>query len=137
MRWLVAIFILLFSPLAAHAVEDADRNAGREAISRQIEAFRRDDAAAAYGYAAPAIRQMFQTEDAFLDMVRRAYPPVHRPRSFQFGEARDVATGFEQAVAIQDETGTDWDAVYSFEKQPDGSWKISACRLVKRPGEAV
>lgn len=136
MMRLILLASLVFA-WPALALDDGDRAAGREAITAQIEAFRRDDAAAAFAFAAPGIRRMFGTEDTFLDMVRRAYPPVHRPRSYGFGETRETATGFEQAVGIQDEAGADWDAVYSFERQPDGSWKISGCRLVKRPGEAV
>lgn len=137
MRRAIITAAFLIAANAAGAVEDADRAAGRDVIARQIEAFRGDDAEAAFGFAAPAIRQMFGSGAAFLEMVRRAYPPVHRPNSYAFGEARDSSDGFEQAVAIQDQTGGEWDAVYTFERQPDGSWKISACRLVKRPSEAV
>lgn len=137
MRRLFIFPLAILAATAAQALDEADRNAGRGAIASQIEAFRRDDAAGAYAFAAPAIRDLFGTDQAFLDMVRRAYPPVHRPRSYTFGETREVSDGFEQAVAIQDEAGVDWDAIYTFERQPDGTWKISACRLVKRPGEAV
>lgn len=122
---------------AARAVDDGDRSVARDLISKQIEAFRRDDAAGAFAFASPGIRDMFGSERSFLDMVQRAYPAVHRPRSFTFGPARDVGDGFEQSVAIQDEQGADWDAIYSLEKQPDGSWKISGCRMVKRPGDSV
>ena len=137
MRRLLLALPVLLSALPALAVEDADRSQGRDVIGHRIEAFRRDDAAGAFAFAAPAIREMFGTGEAFLDMVRRGYPPVHRPRSFSFGEARDLGEGFEQSVAIQDETGIDWDAVYTFERQPDGTWKIAGCRLVKRPGESA
>lgn len=122
----------------ARAADDGDRSTGRDLITRQIEAFRHDDAASAFAFASPGIREMFGgSERSFLDMVQRAYPAVNRPRSFTFGPARDVGEGFEQSLAIQDEQGADWDAVYSLERQPDGSWKISGCRMVKRPGEAV
>ena len=133
----LAAFLVVLLAWPAMALDEGDRAAGRAAITAQIEAFRRDDAGTAFSFASPGIRRMFGSEEAFLDMVRRAYPPVHRPRSFGFGETRETASGFEQAVAIQDGAGADWDAVYSFERQPDGSWKISGCRLVKRPGEAV
>ena len=106
-------------------------------IERQFDAFKRDDAAGAYGFASPTIQGMFPSQDAFMAMVQRAYPPVYRPRSFEFGPTREVGEGLEQAVGIQDRSGNDWDAVYSLEKQPDGSWRISGCRLVKRPGQSV
>ncbi|WP_375460072.1 DUF4864 domain-containing protein [uncultured Enterovirga sp.] len=119
------------------ALEDADRSAARSVIEKQIDAFRRDDAAAAFGLAAPSIQGMFPTQELFLDMVRRGYAPVYRPRSFEFGPVRESGEGIEQAVRVQDGEGVDWDAVYSLERQPDGTWRISGCRLVKRPGEAV
>lgn len=134
--WL-ALGLVLAGACGASALDDADRSAMRSVIQGQIEAFKHDDAATAYGYAAPSIRGMFRSQDAFLDMVRRGYAPVYKPRSVEFGPARESETGPEQAVAVQDASGADWDAVYSLEKQPDGSWKISGCRLVKRGGESV
>lgn len=121
----------------AWAVDDGDRRAGREAITSQIEAFKRDDGAAAYGQAAPSIQQIFPSQDGFMEMVRQGYRPVYRPRTYEFGATREEGDGFEQALRIQDAEGVDWDAVYTLQKQPDGSWKISGCRLVKRPGESV
>lgn len=132
---LVLSVVLASGP--AFAVDDSDRSAGRDAIAGQIEALRRDDGPAAFAFASPGIQGLFGTAEAFLDMVRRQYAPVHRPRDFAFGDTRDVADGFEQAVAIRDAAGAEWDAVYTFERGPDGIWRISGCRLVKRPGEAV
>lgn len=128
---------ILASAQPAAAVSDGDAGEGRRIIGQQIEAFRRDDGSAAFGFASPAIQGMFSGAETFLEMVRRSYAPVYRPRSFSFGAVRDLDDGFEQSVAIQDEAGADWDAVYTFERQPDGSWRIAGCRLVKRPGEAV
>lgn len=135
-RTFLLVAALLAAP-AAQSLDDADRAATRAAIERQIEAFRRDDAAGAYAFAAPAIQRMFPSEERFLDMVRQGYPPVYRPRSYEFGLVRETETGLDQLVGIQDAEGVDWDAVYSLERQPDRSWKISGCRLVKRPGSNV
>lgn len=136
LRGLVPLLALAWPGLAV-ALDDADRAGIRSVIERQIQAFRRDDAEEAFGLASPAIQGMFGGKDAFMDMVRRGYAPVHRPRSFDFGPAREERGEIEQAVRIQDRDGADWDAVYALERQPDGSWRISGCRLVKRPGEAV
>lgn len=137
-RVLILTGVLLAS--GAHrvdAIDDADRAATRSVIERQIEAFRSDDAAGAYALASPTIQRMFPSEGRFLDMVREGYRPVYRPRSYDFGELREMGTGLEQAVGVQDAAGVDWDAIYSLERQADGSWKISGCRLVKRPGDSV
>jgi hypothetical protein len=121
----------------AGAVEAADRQTLREIIERQIDAFRRDDAAGAYAFAAPAIQRLFASEERFMAMVRQGYKPVYRQRSLSFGEGRDTPGGPVQTVRIQDEEGVDWLAVYTFERQPDGSWRIAGCVLLKEPGQPV
>lgn len=133
----IVVFLVLGFTGASVALDDAERSGIRSVIERQIQAFGRDDAEAAYGLAAPSIQGMFGDKDAFMEMVRRGYAPVHRPKSFEFGPTRDERGEIQQALRIQDQSGADWDAVYSLERQPDGSWRISGCRLVKRPGEAV
>jgi hypothetical protein len=106
-------------------------------VERQIEAFRRDDAEAAYAFASPGLQSVFGTPERFLQMVREGYRPVHRPRTYAFGPDRDAPAGPEISLRIQDGDGVDWDVVYSFERAPDGTWRISGCRLVKAPGESV
>lgn len=122
---------------SAFAFDDADRAAGQAVVKSQIEAFRRDDGVAAYGLAAPSIQQMFPSQDVFMQMVRQGYKPVYRPRSYEFGPSRDDGDTLEQSLRIQDAEGVDWDAVYSLQRQGDGSWKITGCRLVKRPGDSA
>lgn len=134
-RIVVTAFALLLSLSGAHADPSADDRAGMQGvISSQIEAFKRDDGATAFGFAGGPIQQMFQTPDNFLAMVRRGYPPVYRPKTVVFGAAIDGAAGPEQEVLISDENGVDWVAHYTLERQPDGSWRIVGCRLVKSEG---
>jgi hypothetical protein len=40
-------------------------------------------------------------------------------------------------VTIVDVDGQVWTAIYSFERQANGSWKISGCRLVRAPSADV
>src|ERR1700754_3090764 len=68
------------------ALSDTDRAAIRDVIGRQVEAFRRDDGDAAFGFASPTIQRMFGSSDIFMDMVRQGYQPVYRPRVFDFAE---------------------------------------------------
>jgi hypothetical protein len=135
MRALVLIFALL-TTLAAPVRADDDIAAAQGVIRSQVEAFGRDDAAAAYSYAAPGIREIFPQADVFLDMVQRRYAPVYRHRSFEFGEGH-VADGFIfQRAQIVDADGEAWEALYTLEPQPDGSLKITGCVLLKA-GQAV
>lgn len=106
-------------------------------ITSQMKAFRADDGELAFSFAAPVIRQRFQRPEVFLHMVRQGYKPVYRPKSVSFGRMKETPIGPSQEVWIVDRNDDAWRAVYTFEQQPDGSWKISGCYLTKDSGEAV
>jgi hypothetical protein len=133
---LLAIF-LLAPEIRAQQVAPADAEQFQRIISDQITAFRADNGLAAYSYAAPAIKRIFPSPDVFMEMVRQGYRPVYRPRRFEFGDVTEEVQGRPtQQVTIIDENGKAWSALYAFERQPDGSWKIIACSLVQIAGEA-
>jgi hypothetical protein len=134
-RLLLALCLFGIGP--ALAADEADRASVRTVIERQLEAFARDDAPTAYAQAAPVIREAFPSEALFMSMVRRGYPPVYRAKRHSFADLREISGGLEQSVRIEDEAGEDWLAVYTMEKQPDGTWQISGCRLERVPSQAV
>jgi hypothetical protein len=113
-----------------------DISAAQEVIRSQEQAFSRDDANAAYSYAAPAIREIFPEARIFMLMVQHSYQPVYRHKSFEFGEARAEDGRIAQRVRIIDADGRPWDALYTLERQSDGSFKIIGCMLLKA-GESV
>jgi len=133
---LAALLIGLAAP--ARAADDATtaQATAQAIINSQVEAFGRNDAVKAYSYAAPAIQKMFPQPDIFLSMVQRSYAPVHRHKSFEFGEARVADGKVAQRVRIIDSDGEAWEALYTLEQQPDGSLKIIGCVLIKA-GQAV
>jgi len=130
MRALFLLAALLIS-LAAPARAADDVAAAQGVIRSQVEAFSRDDAAAAYSHAAPAIQEIFPQADIFMSMVRNSYAPVYRHKSFDFGEARVADGTIVQRVHIVDAEGIAWEALYTLELQPDGSVKITGCVLLK------
>ena len=134
MRALVLLVALLVG-FGAPARAD-DIAAAQKVIRAQEQAFSRDDAAAAYSHAAPAIQEMFPHPEMFMAMVRGSYVPVYRHKSFEFGEARVADGKIAQRVQIVDGDGVFWEALYTLEQQPDGSLKISGCSLLKA-GQAV
>ena len=138
-RVFVALAMLALLGLAAVRadVADTDRAAIRGIISSQIEAFQRDDGATAYGYASPTIQGLFPSVDQFMAMVRSGYQPVYRPKSVTFGPATETPRGPEQRVFITGPDGRNWVALYSLQKQPDGSWRINGCTLVEDTGESI
>lgn len=129
LRALVLLAFLI--GLAAPACAADDVATAQGVIRSQEQAFGRDDAAAAYSHAAPAIQQIFPDAETFMAMVRGSYAPVWRHRSFEFGEARASDGKVAQRVHILDAEGVPWEALYTLELQPDGSLKITGCVLLK------
>jgi hypothetical protein len=70
-------------------------------------------------------------------MVQQGYPPVYRQRSVTFAESRDTLGGPTQSVLLQDENGDQWLALYTLERQADGTWRIAGCTLERDPGQPV
>jgi len=130
MRVLAVLVALLAGSILPAAAEE-NVTAGQTIIRSQEEAFGRDDAAAAYTFAAPGIKSVFQTPDIFMSMVRSGYAPVYRHRSFEFGEAKTYEGKIYQQVHIIDANGEAWEALYTIEPQEDGTFKISGCVLKK------
>jgi hypothetical protein len=131
---LLAAFVLFAVPLRAESLSAEDKAAFQSVISQQIDAFRAEDGARAYSYAAPMIRQIFPSPDAFMNMVRQGYQPVYRPQSYRFGDAGFSASGRPiQKVTVVGPDGITYEAVYTMERQPDGSWQINGCALVRAP----
>ena len=135
MRALFLLAMLLIS-LAGPARAADDVAAAQGVIRSQVEAFSRDDAAAAYSHAAPAIQEIFPQADIFMSIVRNSYAPIYHHKSFDFGEARVSDGTIAQRVHIVDADGIPWEALYTLELQPDGSVKITGCVLL-RAGQAA
>ncbi len=108
----------------------ADRMAIQGVITRQVEAFRHDDAETAFGFASPGIQDQFGTPGRFLDMVRRAYPAVHRPRAMEFTGLRLGEGAVVQEVELVGPNGALELALYTMERDSAGAWRIAGCTLV-------
>ena len=137
LRSLLAALIVCLAAWTAHAdtLSEADRAEFQRIITGQIEAFRADDGERAYGYAAPSIRRIFPNSGIFMQMVKQGYRPVYRPRSFSFEPAGADPPGQpSQRVRIIGPDGKTYEALYSMERQPDGTWRINGCALVEVPG---
>jgi len=118
----------------AAAVAASDARSVRAVIQAQLAAFAADDAQRAFSYAAPKLRDMFGNADNFVAMVRAGYPVVYRPASVAFLKPERVEGGLAQGVHMTDANGVLWLALYRLERQPDKSWRISACQIVEAAG---
>ncbi|MGX1325278.1 hypothetical protein AB7M17_008731 [Bradyrhizobium sp. USDA 377] len=133
----IAALLVALIVACSHVSAFADDVATAQSVIRaQEQAFVRDDATAAYSYAAPAIKEIFPAPDIFMSMVQNGYAPVYRHKSFEFGESKSEGTWIAQRVHIVDANGEAWEALYTLEQQPDGSYKITGCSLLKA-GQAV
>jgi hypothetical protein len=125
--------------LAAHAAEvsKADAQKVRAVIEAQLAAFAADDAARAFSYAAPGIRETFGTPERFLAMVRAGYPAVYRAAGISFLKPEALPGELVQTVQLTDANGSLWLAVYHLQRQPDASWRISGVEVARNAGRAT
>ena len=110
--------------------DDAALDSAQSTVRAQLEAFQAGDDAGAYSHAAPSIRRIFPSQDAFMRMVREGYPAVHRPQSFDFGAGESDGSGaVVQRVELIGPDGRGYEAVYTLELQPDGRYLITGVHL--------
>ena len=128
-RGLLLAGLLAVSAHAQSTVPATDRIAIRAVIAAQIDAFRRNDAAAAFALAAPGIKARFGDREHFMAMVRTAYPAVFRPRSVSFGAIAGDRASLKQKVTLTGPDGRMAVALYSMEHEADGAWRIASCAL--------
>ena len=132
MRWLYIVWMgLCLLPTFSHAQELTadDRVAIRTVIEQQLEAFRQDDADAAFGYATASIQRQFGTPERFMHMVKTAYPPVYRPRRVVFQEVDETASVPIQPVLLVGPDGVPVVALYPMRREASGLWRIDGCFL--------
>jgi hypothetical protein len=90
-------------------------------IRQQLEAFRRNDYAAAYTFAASAIRAQFPMQ-AFEKMVRTGYPLIAKSTDVSFGISLDDG---ERAVVTVRITAGEKAETYQYLLERDGDdWRI-------------
>ena len=119
-------------PSGASAQTTGNR-AAAEPIMKQLDAFKRDDYDAAYGFASAEIRQMFDRR-AFERMVKTGYPEIARSSFALVGETEERADGHVLVkVKIRGANGNGIEALYEMVKEPDG-WRING--VVTRPDAA-
>jgi len=123
--------LALASSVPAQAQSVDDQQQVQSIISQQIVAFEHDDGNTAYSLAAPTLKQVFPTAEAFMAIVRTGYMPIYRPRSYSFDGFKAANGIFVQGVEVLGQDGVYWEALFRLIRQNDGSWKIAGCLLMK------
>ena len=112
--------------------DDAAINSAQSTVRAQLEAFQSGDDAGAYSHAAPNIRRIFPSQDAFMRMVRDggATPRCTGRNHSDFGAGESDGTGaVVQRVELIGPDGRGYEAVYTLELQPDGRYLITGVHL--------
>ncbi|MDB9857606.1 DUF4864 domain-containing protein [Amylibacter sp.] len=126
---MVALFLMVL-PLQAQQDEI------KSVISGQIQSLLKDDFDTAFSYAAPNIKQIFQTPERFGQMVANGYPMVHRPAEITFQDLFESDGGFTQDVLLRDAQGLYYVARYSMVMVGD-VWQISGVNILDSAGVGV
>ncbi len=113
------------------AMDPDDQAAVQAVIQSQLAAFQRDDGAAAFAHASPSIQGVFKAPERFMAMVKSGYRPVYRPSQVEFLEGRQMSGINAQAVRFVGPDGKAVIAIYTMERQDDGSWRINGVQLVE------
>ena len=129
--WFLCLLLVAAAPASADGLTAAETRSVRAAVQGQLDAFAADDAARAFAFAAPAIREMFGTAERFMAMVRSSYPVVYRPASVAFLVPESMGGEVIQGVHFTDGRGVLWLAVYRLQRQGDNAWRISGCQVVE------
>jgi hypothetical protein len=116
---------------AAQAPEpgDADWKAMHKNIAEQRAALIAGDGKRAFGYASPGIRAQFVDAQTFMAMVRTAYAPLLTARYVEFLQGAVIDGTVIVPLRLVDGDATVRVALYSMERQSDGTWRIAGCRI--------
>ena len=119
---------------AATLFTPADEKNVRSVIEAQLSAFARDDATAAFSFAAPNVRKAAGSAAVFLQIVQNDYPVVYRPASVAFLKPEGKADLAVQRVQMEDSSGDSWLAIYTLQRQKNKTWRITGCAVVENKG---
>jgi hypothetical protein len=126
---LAAAGLLVFAMMGQSAAGEAEIAAAQATIDNQMRAFKGGDDAAAYSYAAPAIKGIFPTVEHFMGMVAGGYAPLRQPQSWTFGRSEETGSVVFQQVLVVGPDGKTYEAMYQVERQPDGAFLIKGVSM--------
>jgi hypothetical protein len=121
---LLLMALLLARAASASAQADPDAEAAGRVVMQQLDAFRRDDFDAAFGFASEEIHQLFD-RPRFEAMVRTGYPEIARSISAFIDRAtRGPGGRLYLLVRVRGANGQAIEAVYEMVRE-DGQWRIN------------
>ena len=146
LRWLAAIalglaaFFVLDTSAALAATPQmraSDWKSIKQVISAQRAAFIAGDGDKAFSYATPPLRAQFGDPDTFMAMVHLGYPALLTARYTEFLEGAVIDGLIIQPLRLIDADNSVRVALYTMEKQKNGVWRISGCRIAPSTVQAA
>jgi hypothetical protein len=122
-------FAAAFGTVRPSGLAESQKDAIKDVIARQIEAFRSGDAAMAFSFASAPVRRLMRSPEVFARIVRDRYLPVHSPKDVEFLDLKVTHLGLTQAVRVTAPTGEKTMALYVMGRDHGGPWKIGAVHL--------
>jgi Domain of unknown function (DUF4864) len=123
-----ALALILSTPALAH---EAGAIEAQSVVQNQLDAFQRGDVDSAFELAAPELQADFDDAGSFFEIVRAKDAPFFHRRQMDFGALAIAGDAAAQGLQIVDDEGQVWTVVYELARQPDGSWAVSNCFLLK------
>ena len=135
---ILAVMLILVSPGQVFSKEkNSKNNEFQEArtqirliITDQISAFESKDVDRAYLHASKSIKTIFPNSEIFSSMVKKSYPMIWNPKSFEFLDAKIWSTGILQRVMFTDQQGKMHFFDYALENNGE-RWVISGVYVVQ------
>ena len=118
-------------------LSDIEQHRIREAIRGQIRALAARDAERAFAYLAPVTKDYFSEGTAFLRKLMVQIRPLVDASGYTFTDVGREATDAIQNVVLTDNEGREWLALFTLERQPDGSWGIKSCEVKPNIGSSI
>jgi hypothetical protein len=125
----VAVACWIGTAAAQTAPTAAEWQAIQQVIAAQRAAIIAGEAEKAFSYASPGIQQQFGDAAGFLAMVDAAYAALESARYVEFLEGAVIDGLVVQPLRLIDADNTVRVALYTMEKQANGEWRISSCRI--------
>jgi Domain of unknown function (DUF4864) len=128
----LAVFFALDTSAALAAtppMRASDWKSIKQVIAAQRAALIAGKGEKAFGYATPAIRAQFGEADIFMAMVQVGYPALLTARYTEFLEGAVIDGLIIQPLRLVDADNSVRVALYTMEKQKNGAWRISGCRI--------
>lgn len=134
---ITALLVALGAPLqicragSISEITAADAMAIHTAVQSQLEALSNDDAASAFELTTSAKRMQIGTPDNFLRLIKEEYDPIYRHLGVIFSTPEVIDGDAIQVVRITGSDSRVWVAIFWMQQEPDRSWKIDGCQLVR------